>query len=159
MTPERPAWVAKVEAIKNARYIGLYDLPDREGPFYVFWQDEVPEEFRDDPRYDNYFGLIWRHSREQLAQMARSDPEADNALQPLLYITGARSIRDAVFSAYEYAPGQFICSRYRHDYVTVPGDPSKMLDGGLAYVRSSVAPTHTMRIVDGVEVFEEIKRD
>jgi len=44
-------FVAAVQAhYPGSRYVGLYDLPDREGPFHIFYQAELPEEFRDNPK-------------------------------------------------------------------------------------------------------------
>jgi len=133
-------WLGKAAKAYNARYVGLYDLPNREGPFYVFYT-ENPDRSKG---HDNYFGLVWRDENPL-------DPNTKSHL----YILSAATIRDAVFSAFEYAPGKFICSRYRHNYVMAPNGHA-FLDGGLAYVRGSVLPTHTMKVIDGREVFTSV---
>ncbi|AXQ68366.1 hypothetical protein HOT99_gp251 [Caulobacter phage CcrBL10] len=115
----------------NAKYVGYYDLPDREGPFYVFYT-ETPDRSQG---HDNYFGLFVHPLKEGV------------------YITSAASIREAVFSAIKLADGSFLVSRFRHDYQERGG---AMIDGGLAgYIRYNPAhpPTHHMRIDEGVEVF------
>lgn len=118
------------EKMYNARYVGQYDLPNREGPFLVFWTDNPNRALG----HDNYFGLF-RH------------PLTDQ-----VYITSAASIREATYSAMQLKDGSFICSRYRHDYQT--GPDGEMIDGGLAYIRcaGNGAP-YTMKVVDGYEVF------
>uniref|UniRef100_A0AB74UL52 Uncharacterized protein n=1 Tax=Caulobacter phage BL57 TaxID=3348355 RepID=A0AB74UL52_9VIRU len=129
--------IARAEERYNAKYVGLYDLPDREGPFYVFYT-EAPDRSKG---HDNYFGLFFHPLEDQL------------------YITSAATIRDARFSAIETSDGAFLVSRFRHDYQERGG---AMIDGGLAgYIRYNPAhpPTHHMRIVDGIEVFTPIPRD
>lgn len=122
-------WIPKAEAHYSARYVGLYDLPDREGPFHIFYT-ENPDTSKG---HDNYFGLFWRNDEP--------------------YITSAATIRDAVFSAHKLDEHSYLVSRYRHDYRRANG---KMIDGGLAYVRSSIpGPEYEMRIIDGYEVYNK----
>lgn len=126
-------WITKAEELYNARYVGLYDLPDREGPIYVFYT-ENPDTKKG---HDNYFGMFWHGPRSE----------------GRLYITSAASIRDAVFPAHHIVEDKYLVSRYRHDYQTF-GD--KMIDGGLAYTRSSLpGPDYEMRVIDGHEVFRK----
>jgi hypothetical protein len=137
----QPAWIAATEARYNARYVGFYDLPDREGPFHVFYTENPDRSLG----HDNYFGIFSRP--ENL--MDRTGPW-------VTFITNAASIRDAVFSAHRLSDGTFLCSRYRHDYQEREG---KMIDGGLAYVRSSIpGPDYQMRVVDGQEVFAPVQQ-
>lgn len=123
---------AVAEEHYGATYIGCYDLPDREGPFDVFYQPNPNVE----AGHTHYFGL-WR-----------------NPLTDEIYITNAASILAARFAAIQIN-GRFLVSRYRHDYRT---EGPAMIDGGLAYVRCNpnFPPTHTMRIEIDREVFEPI---
>ncbi|ARB14384.1 hypothetical protein Ccr5_gp164c [Caulobacter phage Ccr5] len=126
--------ISGAEKHYNAKYVGYYDLPDREGPFHVFYT-ETPDR---EKGHDNYFGLF------------------THPLGGGLYITSAASIRQAQFSAIEMPDGSFLVSRFRHDYKERGG---AMIDGGLAgYIRYNPAhpPTHLMQIVDGLEVFTPI---
>lgn len=128
--------IAKAEAHYGAKYIGYYDLPDREGPFSVFYQPNP----QTDLGHSNYFGLfvhpVFQH----------------------LFITQAKSILEARYPAFRFPDGTILCSRYRHDYVTHDG---LMLDGGLAYLRSGGKAGHGaefgyIRIVgDHEEFFQE----
>lgn len=156
MTPDRPAWIELAEEYYKAKYVGQYDLPNREGPFHIFYQEEIPEKFRGDDRYDNYLALFWRPDPVEL-QAYLLDPDGVPEPKSHLYVTGARSIRDAVFEAIEYEEGKFIVSRYRHDFVKSPNGKG-FLDGGLAYTRCNPAfpPTHTMVLIDGNEVYTPI---
>lgn len=122
--------IAVAEERYNARYVGQYDLPNREGPFLVFWTDNPDRSLG----HDNYFGLFI------------------HPFNGSVYITSAAAIREAVYNATQLADGSFICSRYHHDYQT--GPDGEMIDGGLAYVRcGGKGPTHEMRVIDGYEVF------
>jgi hypothetical protein len=126
-------WKKKIEGHYNAKYVGLYDLPDREGPFYVFWVDSPDRSLG----HDNYFGIF------------------QHGLTGLTYITNAKSIRKARFPAIKLGEDKYLVSRFRHDYVS-EGDA--FLDGGLAYVRynPSYPATHTMRVVAGYEIYSPI---
>jgi hypothetical protein len=127
--PKAPEWIKTAEQRYGGKYIGLYDLPDREGPFHVFYQPN-PDVSKG---HSHYFGLFTRHL----------DPTH-------LYITNAASIVGAKFPAVRLSNGVVITSRYVHDYVEIGG---AMLDGGLAYTRCfpSCPPTGHIEIVEAEE--------
>lgn len=115
-----PIWAPKAAEHYDARYVGYYDLPDREGPFYVFYTKNPDRE----QGHDNYFGLF---------QRPKAGARPDDAWITL--ITSAASIRNARFCAIKLENG-WLVSRYRHDYCTAE---DAMLDGGLAYTRCNTA--------------------
>lgn len=132
MSPEN---IRIIEEMRNATYVGTYDLPDREGPFNVFYQVNPPEVAE-----SNYFGIFYHPITGQVL------------------ITDAGPIVDARFSAIKIGkPGEeeYLVSRYRHDYQSKDG---AMIDGGLAYTRTNGrAVTHFMHIEEDKEIFEEIE--
>lgn len=123
--------IAKIEAAYSAKYVGYYDLPDREGPFWVFYVAE-PDTSKG---HSNYFGMFFAPFTGEL------------------YITNAGSLVDAKFPAI-FHNGKYLVSRYHHDYQT---SGSAMIDGGLAYTRINpqYPITHTMTVDDGVEIFKD----
>lgn len=112
-------------------YVGLYDIPGRDH-VYVFYAKD-PDRSKG---HSNYLGVIWTPNGE-------------------VYLTNAVKIVEAEYNAIEVGEGEFIVSRYRHDYQS-RGDA--MIDGGLDYARYNPAYpiTHKMRVVDGKEVFERL---
>lgn len=137
MTPES---IKKAEEHYGATYVGRYDLPDREGPFYVFHQPNPKVELGHGP----YFGLFRRinYNLDPLDQLEKAD----------WFITNASTIVDAVFPAIKIDDYQFLCSRFRHDYQAVH---DAFIDGGLAYTRfnPNFPVTHDMRVIGDKEVF------
>lgn len=134
--------VAEVEKKYGARYVGCYDPTASGRMLAVFWVDNPDRSLG----HDNYFGLFIR-------------PDLDGG-PGIPYITSAAKLRDIEFPAIEIEPGEFLVSRGRHDYVTHPC--GAMLDGGGAgYYRCNpdFPPTHTMRVVDGYEVFDPVVRE
>lgn len=115
----------KAEAHYDAVYIGQYDLPGREGPFWVFRANNP--DF--DAGHTRYFGLIVRWGGE-------------------LRITGADEILEAKFPAMLCKDGAFLASRHRHDYVT---NGEHMMDGGLSYTRASIHPIDYVMTIEGTE--------
>lgn len=109
--------------------MGYYDLPNRDG-IEVFYQANPKTELG----HSNYMGLFYD-------------------TQGFPWVTNAKSITEAKYPAIEVRPGEFIVSRYRHNYVVDP-DSGAFIDGGLAYTRSNRSITHYMRVVDGKEVYD-----
>lgn len=131
--------IKTVEEMYGAKYVGQYDLPEREGPFLVFYTENPDRALG----HDNYFGIF-----------RNRDPRSS---QDSVFITSAATIRNAVFPAIELATKEFLVSRYRHDFVGEV-DGGAFIDGGLAYTRynPNFRITHNMTIVDGAEVFTPI---
>lgn len=127
--------VSIVEKQYEVTYVGFYDLPKgRDQPMYVFYQENPKTELG----HSNYMGLFHDYLRDSW------------------YVTNAASITEAVFPAIKFGEGDYLVSRFRHNYVT---RGSAMLDGGHDYCRYNPAypPTHQMRVIDGKEVFFDIR--
>lgn len=112
----------------NVSYMGFYDIPGRDH-VYVFYAKD-PDRSKG---HSNYMGVIHTPSGE-------------------VYLCNAVKILDATYNAIEVSRGDFIVSRYRHDYQSKGG---AMIDGGLDYARYNpqYPITHHMRVVDGKERF------
>jgi len=131
-----PESIAKIEKVKNAKYVGTYDL-DRgsmdvtiSGPVFYVENPDVSQ------GHSNYFALFYDMTGQ-------------------LLITGASHLTEKKYPAIKFGEDDYLVSRGRHDCVTRDG---AMLDGGgSGYTRTKPDHpiTHWMRIVDGKEVFEE----
>lgn len=119
-----------IERTYGVSYVGFYDLPDGREHIYVFYQQNPKTELG----HTHYMGYF------------------KNPITLESYVTDASSITEAKFNAIELWNGNFLVSRFRHDYRELGGI---MIDGGLDYTRYNPnnPPTHTMTIVDGKEIF------
>jgi len=134
-----------VEEKYGVKYIGFYDIPaktkdgkdtEREH-IYVFYQANP----KVDLGHSNYLGVFEHY--------------VDIDVPPTIYLTNAKSILEAKYPAHRFEDGTYICTRYRHDYVTGgEGDNFVMLDGGISYARSGGKGANGyVRIVDDHEEF------
>lgn len=120
---------AKVEKLRNARYVGDLCLRTKHGgwsevPVAVFWQETPPQ-----PGYSNYFGLY-------------RDIETGTLL-----ITSGASAAEGVWEGAIAQSGEIVFSRWRHDCRT-SADGTAMADGGRDYFRGYGRQV-TLRLVDG----------
>lgn len=127
--------IAKVEALKNARYVGEFPGKGRGDswvnfPVAVFYQAAPNAPFT-----NHYFGLY----QDQFTKR--------------LMICDADYVQGVPFTAIN-TPEGIVYSSYRHDYREV-GD--QMIDGGWDYVRHSGGPLIRVCVIDGqiVEVQDE----
>lgn len=134
--------IEKAEEHYNAKYVGFYDTPKNRNGCYVFYKEELTEK-EIELEYSNYLGLYW---------MGFPGDES-------LWVCNAKSIEDAVYNAIKLEDGSYIVSRFRHDYQT--GPLGEMVDGGIDYCRLNMSfpITHEMRVINGKEVFTEIKHE
>lgn len=134
--------IKKAEALYGARYIGLYDIPNKRRDGTAFIREHVEVFYQPNPKVElghtHYFGLITRH-------------DYTGMLTGELWICNAAGILDAKYNAHRFEDGTIICSRFRHDYVARDG---VMLDGGIDYCRSGgLGPNGYIHIVDDHEEF------
>lgn len=116
----------KIEEIYKARYIGDFEIRDKNGnwaekPVSVFYQ-ENPDIKKG---HSHYFGLFKR--------------DLD------VFITGANSAFEQPLIGAVADNGEIIISCYRHDYV-VSQDGSVMIDGGKSYIRTNTSNLVKIRI-------------
>lgn len=129
--------IKKVLEVYGASYIGRFDL--ERGSMDVTIMGDVFYQPNPDTSkgHTHYFALFHHPLTEDLL------------------ITNASFIVDREYPAIKFGEDDYLVSRGRHDYVSRDG---VFLDGGASYTRCNPdhPPTHTMRVVDGVEVYEEI---
>lgn len=141
MTPEK---IKGIEAHYNARHVGYFGIPGRDMPMEVFYVENPDRSLG----HDNYFGIFQAPALLDFSRWT-------------WVITSAARIREAAYPAIDLGHAMLV-SRHRHDYVTapMPDGGEAMLDGGGEYYtryNPRYPPTHTLTIVDGLEVFTPIK--
>lgn len=120
--------IKQIEDKYNAKHVGYYDIPTREG-LHVFYQENPNKELG----HSHYMGFFFDHFGTP-------------------YVCNAVSIESASYPAIRVGDC-FIVSRFRHDYKQ--HESGAVVDGGLAYTRINpkFPITHNMVIIDGQEVF------
>lgn len=111
--------IAKIEKLKNAKYIGYFCTKNPNGgwneqPVDVFYVENP----NTDLGHSNYFGIFYK--------------KITGSPTSTVYITNALSCFDEPITGLQFEDGTIIISRYRHDYVT-HGEHS--IDGGRDYTR------------------------
>lgn len=126
--------ILKVEDMYKAHYMGFWctkrlDGSWNERPVEVFYQPNPDVE----KGHSHYFGLFFDH--------------LDRVM-----ITNAETAFSEPMTGVICEDGEVLISHYCHDYRT-KGD--RMIDGGRDYTRSSLHPTATVTVVDGIFVIKE----
>lgn len=125
--------VAKVEQVKNAKYVGEFSLKTKDGgfsnqPALVFYQKEAH------PQGSNYFALFYKFSHKGFPAS-------------LMITDTLSSIEDPRVGILNERTGNILYSAYRHDYQFLD---EHMIDGGAEYTRSSLnGKLVNFTIVDG----------
>ncbi len=112
--------IAKAEKMYNATFVGDFPLPLKNGgwsdlPAAVFWQEKIPDQYKDVPGASNYLALY-----------ARPDKS--------IWVTSGSYLVDRKIDALKTRKGEIIYSRYRHDY-RESKDGGCFVDGGFDYFR------------------------
>lgn len=125
--------VEKIENLKNAKYV--IDTEKNDVHVAIFYGSTAPP-----VSGSRYFGLYYGGY--------------DNRLM----ITDGSFVEEQEIIGVVAENGDVIFSRYRHDYRTSP-DGTATVDGGRAYVKSSLSPRVRVRVKDGNVYVEELDID
>lgn len=124
--------IAAIEKVRNCRYV--IDTEHQDVHVAIFYGDkEHPDSG------SRYFALYYTPENK-------------------LMITDGSFIEDQDLVGVLAKDGEVIYSRYRHDYVT-SADGTAMVDGGRAYLKSSLSPKVRITVVNGYAKAERIEND
>lgn len=116
--------IAKIEQMKNAKYIGYFTkkLPSgawSDDPVDVFYVENPDTSLG----HSNYFGMFYRRVTGKVAET--------------IFITDAQTCFDEPIVGLQFEDGTIIISRYRHNFVEHDGC---FIDGGRDYTRIGGEP-------------------